>query len=204
MLTQCNMSVVCQSEPSIALPLPFPGGCSSFKLRLGELDIAADENDGRRRPPFCDAGERYTGGVELCVGVGGRELFCLELGDRGDTGAEPSPEAASVSRNSTHRRENDCTNGIISSTLGGQGRGERHADAPRSRLSSRVLALCPCLLRVPTSRSRLMREGRYLCVGDLLFRARRRSTGGWTPTGKASRTVSSLRGESGGTKAVRW
>lgn len=79
-----------------------------MRFRFGELDVAADEHDGRRRPPLSEPGERYTGDVALCVGVGGSEVFCREFGERGELGVEdPSPEAASVSRNSTQRREND-------------------------------------------------------------------------------------------------
>lgn len=78
-------------------------------MRFGELDMALDEpKEGSRRPPFWEAGERYSGVREGCGGVFGNDVFPRACGDRGDVGVEPSPEAASVRRNSTHSLENDC------------------------------------------------------------------------------------------------
>jgi len=69
--------------------------------RFGEL-IEAPREVSRRIPPIAILGElAFEGDGRLlgdCVGVPGRDVLELE----GD-----SPDAASVRRNSTHRREND-------------------------------------------------------------------------------------------------
>lgn len=68
------------------------------------LVIAAAVNE--RLPRFAALGERSDGRLgEMRVGEFGSELFAR--GDFGN-GEDPSPAAASVRRNSTHRRENDC------------------------------------------------------------------------------------------------
>ena len=72
-------------------------------LRSGELAIAAEVNEGSRRVPLSPRGDMR---VDACVGVVGKEPFCRE-GERGGGGRLLSPDDASVSRNSTHRREND-------------------------------------------------------------------------------------------------
>ena len=95
---------------STAFSLPFCDGGWS-RTRLGELATIAALNDERRRVPLAEVGESdcpYT----PCVGLPGSELF-----DRGEReGAELSPPAfASVRRNSTHNRENDCRRRRVSS-----------------------------------------------------------------------------------------
>ena len=74
-------------------------------MSSGELAIAADVNEGSRRVPLSPTGDRR---VDACVGVVGSEPFCGREGERGGGGRPLSPAEASVRRNSTHRRENDC------------------------------------------------------------------------------------------------
>lgn len=75
-------------------------------MRFGELAIAAaDVKLGSRGAVRGDVGERCEGEKDGRRGEEGREELPLE-GDFGG-GETPSPAAASVSRNSTHRREND-------------------------------------------------------------------------------------------------
>ena len=74
-------------------------------MSSGELAIAADVNEGNRRVPLSPTGDRR---VDACVGVVGSEPFCGREGERGGGGRPLSPAEASVRRNSTHRRENDC------------------------------------------------------------------------------------------------
>ena len=89
--------------------MPFRDG--GLSTRFGELAIATDPNDGRRLVPLRLPGERYTGECDVCVGVGGRDAFARP-GVLGEVallgGGSPAPAAASVRRNSTQRRENDC------------------------------------------------------------------------------------------------
>ena len=88
-----------------ARSLPLDGGLRLPSLSSGELAIAAteaEENDGSRREPLSASGDNLAA---AWVGVPGREPFGRP-GDLGG-GGTPSPEAASVRRNSTHRREND-------------------------------------------------------------------------------------------------
>lgn len=77
------------------------GGGDGLVCRFGEL-IEAPKEASRRIPPATILGEpAFEGDGRLLgeyVGVPGRDVLDLE----GD-----SPAAASVSRNSTHRREND-------------------------------------------------------------------------------------------------
>jgi hypothetical protein len=92
------------------LPLPLSsggiggkgGGGDGVLWRLGEL-IEAPKEASRRIPPATILGEPVFEGdgrfLGECVGVPGREMLGLFEGD--------SPAAASVNRNSTHRREND-------------------------------------------------------------------------------------------------
>lgn len=87
---------------SLPLPLSSDGiGGTGFVRRFGEL-IEAPKEASRRIPPATILGELALEGDERLlgesVGVPGRDVSDLE----GD-----SPEAASVRRNSTHRREND-------------------------------------------------------------------------------------------------
>jgi hypothetical protein len=88
-------------------PPPFRDGGNPSNVRFGELTVAAELNDDRRRVPF--PGPFVVGESDLPnepgVGLPGREL--LDRGERGGGETEP-PAFASVSRNSTHRRENDC------------------------------------------------------------------------------------------------
>ncbi len=89
---------------SDALSFPFREGV--WRVRFGELAIAAEVNEGNRFPPFSEFGERWDGVWDAGrVGLPGKELL-----SRGDLGGEgvPSPDAASVRRNSTQRREKDC------------------------------------------------------------------------------------------------
>ena len=94
----------------MSLPLPLSsggmggkgGGGDEFLWRFGEL-IEAPKETSRRVPPGTILGGpvlvgdgRLLGGY---VGVPGREVSGL---------GGVSPAAASVNRNSTHRRENDC------------------------------------------------------------------------------------------------
>jgi len=78
--------------------------------RFGEL-IEAPKEASRRIPPATILGELVLEGDEKVfgerVGVPGRDVSDLE----GD-----SPEAASVRRNSTHRRENDSVSSVFSSS----------------------------------------------------------------------------------------
>lgn len=83
--------------------LPLCGGFGTLTLRSGELAIAADVNEGSRRVPLSPRGDMR---VDCCVGVVGRDPFCND-GERGGGGRPPSPDEASVRRNSTHRREKD-------------------------------------------------------------------------------------------------
>lgn len=92
-----------------SLPLPLSidgiggkgGGDDGLACKFGEL-IEAPKEASRRIPPATILGEPVLEGdgrlSSECVGVPGRDVLDLE----GD-----SPAAASVSRNSTHRREND-------------------------------------------------------------------------------------------------
>jgi hypothetical protein len=92
-----------------SLPLPLSsdgiggtgGGGNGLAWRFGEL-LEAPKEANRRIPPVKLLGElAFEGDGRLLgeyVGVPGRDV----LGWEGD-----SPEAASVRRNSTHRREND-------------------------------------------------------------------------------------------------
>jgi len=92
-----------ENQPkSLPLPLSSDGiGGTGFVWRFGEL-IEAPNEASRRIPPATILGELALEGDERLlgenVGVPGRDESDLE----GD-----SPEAASVRRNSTHRREND-------------------------------------------------------------------------------------------------
>ena len=93
--------------------LPFPlssdgiggkgGGGDGLVWRFGEL-IEAPKEASRRIPPVTILGEPvFEGDGRLLgeyVGVPGRDVLDLVEGD--------SPAAASVNRNSTHRREKDC------------------------------------------------------------------------------------------------
>ena len=91
-----------ESQPkSLPLPLSNEGiGGTGFVWRFGEL-IEAPKEANRRIPPATILGELALEGDDRwlgeSVGVPGRDES--DLGD--------SPEAASVRRNSTHRREND-------------------------------------------------------------------------------------------------
>ncbi len=87
------------------MPLSLRGG--EPRGRFGELAMAADPKDARRFPPLRPPGERYVGECDACVGVGGNEVLVRPDG-LGEEGGGDSPAAASVRRNSTHRRENDC------------------------------------------------------------------------------------------------
>jgi hypothetical protein len=77
------------------------GGDNGLVWRFGEL-IEAPKEASRRIPPATILGEPAFEGDERLfgeyVGVPGRDVLGLE---------GVSPEAASVRRNSTHRREND-------------------------------------------------------------------------------------------------
>ena len=78
-------------------------GGDGLLWRFGEL-IEAPKEASRRIPPAMTLGEPAFEGdgrllKEVCVGVPGKDVLDLGEGD--------SPEAASVRRNSTHRREND-------------------------------------------------------------------------------------------------
>jgi hypothetical protein len=81
-------------------------------VRLGELDIAAVLNEGRRRVLFGPGGELGNVCV-LAVGLPGSELLLGRDGER----TELSPDAASVRRNSTHRREKDSVSSVFSNSL---------------------------------------------------------------------------------------
>lgn len=101
--------VTLHSQPK-SLPLPLSsggiggrgGGDDVFVWRFGEL-IEAPKEASRRIPPAMILGEpAFKGDGRLlgeCVGVPGRDVLDL---------VGVSPAAASVNRNSTHRRENDC------------------------------------------------------------------------------------------------
>jgi len=103
-----------KNQPN-SLPLPLSsdgigGDGDGFVWRLGEL-IEAPKEASRRIPPETILGEpAFEGEGRLlrdCVGVPGRDVLDLE----GD-----SPAAASVRRNSTHRRENDSVSSVFSSS----------------------------------------------------------------------------------------
>lgn len=70
--------------------------------------MAAEVNDGKRFPVFRELGERWDG---AWINGGRVGLPGSELLSRGDFGG-PSPAAASVKRNSTQSRENDCCVGM--------------------------------------------------------------------------------------------
>lgn len=74
-------------------------------MRFGELAIAADVKLGNLEGVRGDVGERCEGEKDGRRGDAGRDELPL-AGDLGG-GGTPSPAAASVRRNSTHRREND-------------------------------------------------------------------------------------------------
>jgi len=101
-----------------SLPLPLSsdgiggkgGGGDGLLWRFGEL-IEAPKEASRRIPPATTLGELIIEGdgrlLGEYVGVPGRDVFDLE---------GVSPAAASVSRNSTHRRENDSVSSVFSSS----------------------------------------------------------------------------------------
>lgn len=100
----------CSKDQLKSLPLPLSSdgiggkGCGGDGLlwRFGEL-IEAPKEASRRIPPATILGELMLEGdwrlLGEYVGVPGRDVLGLVEGD--------SPAAASVNRNSTHRREND-------------------------------------------------------------------------------------------------
>lgn len=94
----------CYEAPDgCSLSLPFLSG-EGREVRSGVLATA--DNETRRRV--------LVGGVRVCVTVAGL-LGRDELPGRKGWGADPdSPDAASVSKNSTQSREKDCENGISS------------------------------------------------------------------------------------------
>lgn len=92
------------------------GGDCEFRLRFGELAMA-EPIDTNLRIPRVAVGEFVAVGIfklnDPFVGVPGSELF--DFPPPGEMAA--SPEAASVSRNSTQSRENDY---VIVSTCAGR------------------------------------------------------------------------------------
>jgi hypothetical protein len=90
----------------IECSLPFPFLDPGRAVRSGVLAI--DESDESLRPTF--------GGLRFCspvAGEPGRDMFARAAGvvDADDGPWSPDP-AASVKRNSTHSRENDCLEGV--------------------------------------------------------------------------------------------
>lgn len=86
-----------ESMDSLSFSLPFRDG-GDIRERFGELAIAADVKEGRRRVDFVGV----VGECVAVVGVPGRDVL-FRVGEV----AGDSPAVASVMRNSTHKREND-------------------------------------------------------------------------------------------------